>query len=98
MQVDQDSIVIKGSVKTLKSSDWAQRAFCPECGSTLWYGMQESGHRNMSAGLFGKTGGALVTEYFTDECLVGHGLPGNHEKLTRNETLARFAPSEGDAK
>ncbi|WP_298858787.1 GFA family protein [uncultured Sulfitobacter sp.] len=98
LQADQESIRITGPVTVLKSSDWAQRAFCSKCGSTIWYGLQEDGHRNLSAGLFPKTGTALMTEYFTDECLLGNGFPGDHEKLTRNETFALFAPSEGDAK
>lgn len=97
VQADQGSIRIAGPVTTLLSSAWAQRAFCSACGSTVWYGMQGDGHRNLSAGLFPRTGSALVTEYFTDECLLGHGFPGDHEKPTSEETLALYAPADGEA-
>lgn len=97
IQTDPNSIDISGPVKVFKSSDWAQRGFCETCGSTLWYGMQHDGSRNLSAGLFTELGGAeIVQEYFVDECLLGAGFAGSHEKLTRQQTFALFAPSRGD--
>lgn len=96
IQVDQDSIKMDGPVTVFKSSDWAQRAFCKTCGSTIWYGMQSDTHRNLSAGLFGKTDDVLVQEYFVDECILGAGFDGAHQKLTRDETFALFAPSGGE--
>ena len=98
LQADQDSIVITGPVTVFRSSDWAQRAFCGSCGSTIWYGMQHDEHRNLSAGLFGKTADTLVQEYFVDECILGAGFDGSHQKLTRQETFALYAPATGDAK
>ncbi len=98
LNVDQDSIVMDGPVAVFKSSDWAQRAFCSACGSTLWYGLQHDGQRNLSAGLFPKVSDHIVREYFVDQCLLGAGFAGDHEKLTRQETFALFAPDEGDAK
>lgn len=97
IQTDPDSIKMNGPVKVFKSSDWAQRAFCDTCGSTLWYGLQHDGSRNLAAGLFDDLGGAeMVKEYFADECLYGSGFSGAHQKLTREETFALFAPSRGD--
>lgn len=97
IQTDADSIKISGPVKVFKSSDWAQRAFCETCGSTLWCGMQHDGSCNLAAGLFPDLGGAkMVQEYFSDDCLIGDGFAGDHQKLTRQETFALFAPSEGD--
>lgn len=98
IQADQQSIVIDGDMTVFKSSPWAQRAFCATCGSTIWYGMQTDTHRNLSAGLFGKTADVLVQEYFVDECILGAGFDGTHQKLTRDETFALYAPSEGEPK
>lgn len=98
IQTDQESIVINGPVKMFKSSDWAQRAFCDTCGSTLWYGAQHDGSRNLAAGLFANAGKVpLAREYFVDVCMIGNGFAGDHEKLTRQQTFALFAPDEGDA-
>lgn len=99
VQTDPASVTISGPEKIFKSSDWAQRAFCETCGSTLWYGLQHDGSRNLSAGLFESLeGSAMLQEYFVDECLYGAGFAGDHQKLTREETFALFAPVEGDAK
>jgi len=98
IRADQDSIVMNGPVKVFKSSEWAQRAFCEVCGSTLWYGLIHDNSRNLAAGLFENAGGAaLAIEYFTDECPQGYALAGDHQKLTRKQTLALFAPDEGEA-
>lgn len=93
--MDEGSIEIDGPVKIFKSSEWAQRAFCETCGSTLWYGLQHDGSRNLAAGLFDNAGGAtLVQEYFADDCPTGYAFAGGHEKLTRQQTFALFAPTE----
>jgi hypothetical protein len=95
---EQDSIVVEGPATVFESSAWANRGFCAVCGSTLWYGTTQDGVRNLAAGLFDNAGGAsLAREYFVDQCPDGYGLTGHHEKLTRQQTIALFAPDEGDA-
>lgn len=96
--VDQASIEMAGPVKVFRSSDWAQRGFCETCGSTLWYGLQADGSCNLAAGLFpALKSAAMAQEFFVDQCLLGDGFVGAHSKLTRNETIALFAPAEGEA-
>lgn len=96
---ENDSIVVEGPATVFKSSDWANRGFCGVCGSTLWYATEHDGVRNLSAGLFENAGGAVLKrEYFVDSCPQGYALTGDHEKLTRQQTIALFAPDEGDAK
>lgn len=93
-----DSITVTGPAQTFKSSEWASRGFCPKCGSTLWYGLDADGSRNLSAGLFPDAGGGtLKVEFFTDNCPQGYALSGDHKKMTNAETFALFAPSEGEA-
>lgn len=41
-------------VSTYSSSDWAERAFCSTCGSSLYFKMKASNHYFLMAGLFGK--------------------------------------------
>lgn len=93
-----DSIEVSGPATTFASSDWAERGFCGTCGSTLWYGTTGDGVRNLSAGLFDNAGGGqMKIEFFTDMCPQGYALAGEHRKLSTDETLAMFAPKEGDA-
>jgi hypothetical protein len=55
------------------------------------------GVRNLSAGLFENAGDApLKLEFFADAAPGGYALAGDHRKMTTKETMALFAPSEGD--
>ncbi len=93
------SITVTGPAQSYKSSDWAERGFCGTCGSTLWYGMQHDGSRNLAAGLFENAGGGILkVEFFADKCPQGYALSGDQKKMTTTETIALFAPQDGDAK
>ncbi|MCX7558372.1 GFA family protein [Sulfitobacter sp. F26204] len=87
------SVTVNGPAQQFKSSDWGGRGFCPTCGSTLWYGVDADGSRNLSAGLFPNAGGGVLkAELFSDKCPHGYALAGEHKKMTTHETLALFAP------
>jgi len=93
---DAGTLRFDGPVKTYRSSEWAERGFCEICGSTLFYGTIEDGVRNVAAGLFKDAGGApLKLEYFTDNA-AGYALGGSHRKMSTDETIALFAPNEGE--
>ena len=91
------SVEVTGPAQEYQSSEWASRGFCGTCGSTLWYLMD--GTRNLSAGLFADAGGGMLkVEFFADKCPQGYALSGDHKKMTTTETIALFAPQDGDAK
>ena len=93
---DQATLKIEGPAKSFQSSDWAERGFCTECGSTLWYGTTHDGARYVAAGLFDNAGGAApAVEYFSDKCPQGYHLDGVPKRLTEAETIAFF--TEGGA-
>ena len=95
LKTDEGSIRLNGPAKSFVSSDWAERGFCETCGSTLWYGLRETGEINLAAGLFDNAGGApLTTEFFSDMCPTGYALAGGHKRMTTDETIALFAPEE----
>lgn len=88
-----------GPVRSFASSDWAERAFCGECGSALWYRFtmpgKMYGQTQMSAGLFENAGGAkLGLEIFIDEKPQGYAFDGDHARLTGAEVVAASSPSE----
>ncbi len=95
LQVEQDTLRVDGPVTLYRSSEWAQRAFCSECGSALWYETVHDGHRNLAAGLFDNAGGGVLAMEFNVDCKPqGYAMSGDHERLTEAETLALFV---GDA-
>ncbi|KMK66404.1 GFA family protein [Puniceibacterium sp. IMCC21224] len=83
-----------GPVKVYASSEWAERAWCDSCGTTLWYHLTLPGHDyySMSAGLVDDAGGLeLKTEIYIDVKPGGYAFAGNHERKTKAEVEAGFA-------
>ncbi len=88
-----------GPVKTYTSSEWAERAFCEECGSALWYRItapgEMHGQTQMAAGLFENAGGArLGLELYIDKKPEGYAFEGERRQMTEAEVMAMYAPSE----
>lgn len=93
------SLGIEGAenIATFQSSDWASRSFCRICGSNLWYrfdpeGKGEGGYE-VPLGLLDEPDGlTLKREIFVDAKPDGYALTGDHQRLTRAETMAIYAP------
>jgi hypothetical protein len=97
MSLPADNIEFMGPTKSYRSSEWAERGFCGTCGSTLWYRTIGDDQINPSAGLFDNAAdAALKLEFFADAAPEGYALAGDHRKMTTTETMALFAPEEGD--
>ncbi len=95
------SLTYEGPVKTYKSSDWAERAWCDTCGSTLWYHLtlpRYEHHYSIAAGLVDDMGGLTMTkEIYFDVKPKGFAFAGEHETQTKAEVEAMFASfGEGD--
>ncbi|WP_439522565.1 GFA family protein [Marivita sp.] len=88
------SLKADGPVKNYTSSDWAERAWCDTCGTTLWYHLTIPGHDyySVSAGLVDDAGGLkLETEIYIDVKPDGYAFAGDHETKTKAEVEAGFA-------
>ncbi len=92
-----------GPVRTFTSSDWAERAFCDECGSALWYRItlpgDMHGRTQVAAGLFDNAvGSQLKLELYIDKKPEGYTFAGERRQMTEAEVMAMYAPSdEGDS-
>ncbi|WP_170765442.1 GFA family protein [Ruegeria lacuscaerulensis] len=92
-----------GPVRTFTSSDWAERAFCSECGSALWYRItlpgEMHGQTQMAAGLFENAGGGtLKLELYIDKKPEGYVFEGERRQMTKAEVESMYAqPEEGDS-
>jgi hypothetical protein len=82
-----------------KSSDWAERAFCTSCGSSLFYRVTAPGphqgtcHVGMGT-LDDASGVPLTAEIFVDEKPDGFAFAGDHATMTGAEVFALYAPPE----
>ena len=84
-----------GAIAARRSSDWATRYWCRECGSGLWYrydkGRDGTGDYEVPIGLFDDQNGlTLKREINIDLKPDSWALAGAHEKLTEAQTIALF--------
>lgn len=75
------------------SSAWAERGFCTQCGTTLFYFLKPTGAYMMSVGAFDdQERFRLSLEIFVDRKPRGYELAGSHPRWTEAETFERLAP------
>jgi len=81
------------NVKTFSSSDWAERGFCANCGSHLFYKLKPTGEYMVPVGLF-EDDAALEfnNQVFIDEKPGFYNFSEDTEKLTGEELFAKFSP------
>jgi len=93
-----DAVTVTGTVTRHASSDFAERAFCPECGSHLWFRLKGADSAyELAPGLFdGAAAFPLISEIFTDTAHRSARLAGDHPTRTRAEWEAANQHVEGD--
>ena len=90
-------VEIAGSdkVKSYASSPWAERAFCTECGSHLYYRLKATGEYIVPAGLFGDMPDAVLTsQIFIDQKPSYYRFANETTELTAAEVFAKYAARE----
>lgn len=93
------AVTVTGEVARYKSSRFAERAFCPRCGSHLWLrDTYEDGlDYELMPGLFaGAAGFPLTSEIYTDRAPAYVPLAGGHRRATRAEYETDHLFVEGD--
>ena len=87
-----DAAIVSGgeAIAVYRSSEWAERAFCSRCGSTLWFRFLPTGNRSFSAGLFDAAKDIPVDRaIFADRAAVWARVEGAHARLDEAEILAQ---------
>ncbi|MEP4195043.1 MAG: GFA family protein [Aliishimia sp.] len=84
-------------LKAYKSSEWAERAFCQDCGSSLFYRMTAPGPMQGSChvglGCLDDAEGIVLTdEIFVDSKPSGYEFAGDTRKMTGAEVFAMYGP------
>lgn len=78
------------NISVFNSSDWAERGFCSQCGTHLFYRLKEGGFYALSIGLFGNQDWVLSEEIFVDEKPAFYDFSQETKKLTGAEVFAQF--------
>lgn len=79
------------NVGVYRSSDWAERAFCKTCGTSLYWHLAGSDHYSLSTGtLEDQDGYSLTSQIFIDEKPGYYDFANDTPKLTGAEVVAAF--------
>ena len=83
------------SLGVYRSSEWAERTFCKNCGTVIAWRLQEGGEHHLSAQLFEETGGyPLGLQVFIDQKPGNYSFAEKTKTMTGAEVFAAFAPPE----
>lgn len=89
------NIDIEGNqyVSVYSSSDWAERGFCSNCGTHLFYRLKLDGHYAIPVGLLDDGPNWVLDEQiFIDEKPSFYSLANETKKLTGAEVFAQYLP------
>nr|WHW29604.1 putative GFA family protein [uncultured bacterium] len=79
------------SVSVFNSSDWAERAFCRQCGTHLYYRLKDDNGHHVLAGLFDKDQPLnFGQQIFIDEKPDWYSFAENTKNLTGAQVMAMF--------
>lgn len=82
-------------VRRYRSSDWAERGFCTNCGTHLFYRVVEADDYILPAGFFGDSVAfELREQIFIDHKPAWYEFANATENLTEAEVFAKYAPPE----
>jgi hypothetical protein len=77
-----------------RSSDWAERCFCKQCGTSLFYRLVGKDFYAVSAEMFDdKSGFTFTTQIFVDEKPAYYDFANKTKNMTGPEVFAAFAAS-----
>ncbi len=74
-----------------QSSEWAERGFCGQCGTHLFYYLRPANQYILSAGLFPEQNFSVTQEIFVDEKPAYYSLQADSKKMTGAEVFAQYS-------
>jgi hypothetical protein len=81
------------NIAVYDSSTWAQRGFCKQCGTHLFYRLKNAPYTNLPLGLLdGLDQLKMQTQLFVDSKPTCYDFANATEMLTEADILAKFGP------
>ncbi len=81
------------NVKVFDSSEWAERGFCGNCGTHLFYRIKGTGEYSIPAGFFPELKDLEIeVQYFIDKKPSYYCFANKTKELTEKEVFALYAP------
>lgn len=97
MAVTGSQVAFKGeeNVARFRSSKWAERGFCKQCGTNLFYHLVASDDYQMAAGAFDDDDGfRLSLQVFIDDKPDFYAFANETKTMTGAQLAALYAPPE----
>lgn len=101
LEAPADTVTLNGTdnLTTFSSSEWAERAFCKTCGSSLYYRVTapgpHAGTYHFGVGTINELGDVPLTgELFIDEKPGGYSFAEKTKQMNTEEVMALFAQTE----
>lgn len=94
-EVSCENVIFEGkdNIAKIRSSGWAERAFCKLCGSNLYYHLIGSSEFQISAGLLDDQSDLrLALQVFVDKKPPFYTLAGKTEIMTAEQVYAAHSP------
>ena len=91
-----DNVAFQGeeNISIFDSSEWAERGFCKQCGTHLFYRLKQTGQTFIPTGLFKKSEFILDHQVFIDEKPKYYCFANKTHDMTGAEVLAKYASPE----
>ena len=85
----------RGEPKIYASSEWAERLFCPTCGTHICYRTLDGAFHATNAAAFDEPPtGTMAVEVFIDHKPASYAFAGERTRMTGAEVMAAFAGNE----
>lgn len=80
-----------------RGSEWAERLFCKNCGSTILWQTQDGKNQHVSVQAFDDPGAfEFASQIFIDRKPASYAFTNETKNMTEAEVFAMFAPKEGE--
>ena len=95
MEVDCGTDVIftgEDSISVFDSSKWAQRGFCSQCGSHLFYRLKDTGQYMIPVGLFADNAFVFDHQVFVDKKPSYYRFANKTKDMTEQQVFELYEP------
>lgn len=79
------------------SSEWAERAFCRQCGTHLYYKLLPTGEHFVPAGVFESNDFTMVSQIYIDRKPAYYAFANQTPMLTEKQVVDQFTGSPDNA-
>lgn len=77
------------------SSEWAERAFCKQCGTHLYYKLLTTSEYSIPAGAFDSTDFDLASQIYIDKKPKYYSFANQTPMLTEQQVIEKYGPPSG---